>query len=169
MPESMETFGASTHDRPGVRYGAVVTRALPPTLRSWTIGGLDPSAHVLHLIYRAMHTAARDPHARLPPLDPAWVEGLRAAYDGLPDPTDNDGVVPTLSQAYGELVHATSGDHLDVIGHFGDTSVTPPHVDWLVTGSGFDRARFHATWTAVADYLTAARPASATRSAGSAP
>jgi hypothetical protein len=68
--------------------------------------------------------------------------------------------VPTLSQVHGDLVHATCGDHLDVIGHFGDASTTPPHVDWLVTGSGFDRARFEATWTAVADYLTGAHPAS---------
>ena len=169
MPESMETFAATTRDRPGVRYGAVVTRALPPSLRSWTMPGLDPSAHVLHLVYRAMHAATRDPRAHLPALDAAAVRALRAAYETLPDPTDNDGVVPTLSQVHGDLVHATCGDHLDVIGHFGDATTTPRHVDWLVTGSGFDRARFEAVWTAVADYLTGARPASAAESAGSAP
>jgi len=131
--------------------------------------GLDPSAHVLHLAYRALHAATRDSRAHLPALAPTAVERLRAAYGTLPDPTDNDGVVPTLSQVYGDLVHATRADHLDVIGHFGDTSVTPPHVDWLVTGSGFDRVRFHAAWSAVADYLTATRQASGARSAGSPP
>lgn len=160
MPESMETFGATTHDRPGVRYGSVVTRANPPTLASWTMPGLDPAAHVLHLIYRALHAATRDDKARLPALDPPSVARLRAAYDGLPAPTDSDGVVPTLSQPYGDVVCATAGDHLDVIGHFGDARAVPPHFDWLVTGSGFDRARFETTWTAVAGYLTAARPAS---------
>jgi hypothetical protein len=160
MPEAMETFGATTRDRPGVRYGAVVTRALPPTLQSWAMPGLDPSAHVLHLLYRALHAATRDPNARLPALAPAAVEHLRGAYGTLPDPTDNDGVVPTLSQVHGDLLHAACADHLDVIGHFGDTATTPPHVDWLVTGSGFDRARFETCWTAVADYLTGARPAS---------
>jgi hypothetical protein len=160
MPESMETFAATTHDRPGVRYGAVVTRAEPPSLRSWAMPGLDPAAHVLHLIYRALHAATRDPDARLPALDPAAVRALRAAYGTLPDPADSDGVVPTLSQVYGDLVHATAGDHLDVIGHFGDAKAVPPHFDWLVTGSGFDRARFETTWTAVVDYLTGARPAS---------
>jgi triacylglycerol lipase len=169
MPEAMEAFAATTRDRPDVRYGAVVTQALPPSLRSWTMPGLDPSAHVLHLAYRALHAATSDSRAHLPALEPTAVERLRAAYGTLPDPTDNDGVVPTLSQVHGELLHATRGDHLDVIGHFGDTSATPPHVDWLVTGSGFDRARFHAAWTAVADYLTAARPASGARSAGSSP
>jgi len=168
-PDAMEPFAATTRDRPGVAYGAVVTRATPPTLRSWTLPGLDPSAHVLHLIYRALHAATRDSDARLPALDPAAVQRLRAAYDTLPDPTDNDGVVPTLSQLHGDLVHATCGDHLDVIGHFGDEHVVPPHFDWLVTGSGFDHARFEATWSAIADYLTAARPASGAGSAGSPP
>jgi hypothetical protein len=131
--------------------------------------GLDPSAHVLHLLYRALHAATRDPSARLPALDAATVRGLRAAYQTLPDPTDNDGVVPTLSQVHGDLVHATAGDHLDVIGHFGDRTAVPPHFDWLVTGTGFDQVRFVATWSAVADYLTGARPASGAGSAGSSP
>jgi triacylglycerol esterase/lipase EstA (alpha/beta hydrolase family) len=169
MPEAMEAFEATTRDRPGVRYGSVVTRALPPSLRSWTMPGLDPSAHVLHLVYRALHAATRDSRAHLPALDATAVARLRAAYETLPDPTDNDGVVPTLSQVHGDLVHATRGDHLDVIGHFGDASVTPPHVDWLVTGTGFDRAAFHTVWTAVVDYLTAGRLASEARSAESSP
>ena len=160
MPDAMETFAATTRDRPGVRYGAVVTRAEPPSLRSWAMPGLDPSAHVLHLIYRALHAATRDPDGRLPALDAAAVTQLRAAYGAIPDPSDSDGVVPTLSQVRGDVIRAVAGDHLDVIGHFGDTTVTPPHFDWLVTGSGFDHLRFHDTWTAVADYLTAARPAS---------
>jgi triacylglycerol esterase/lipase EstA (alpha/beta hydrolase family) len=169
MPEAMDLVAATTRDRAGVRYGAVVTRALPPTLGSWTLPGFDPAAHVLHLIYRALHAATRDSRATLPALSPATVAVLRAAYGALPDPTDNDGVVPTLSQLHGELVHATAGDHLDVIGHFGDASTTPPHVDWLVTGTGFDRARFAAVWTAVVDWVSAGRPASAGRSAGSPP
>jgi len=86
-------------------------------------------------------------------LDTPTVQRLRAAYGTIPDPTDNDGVVPTLSQTHGELIHAVRGDHLDTIGHFGDTSANPPHVDWLVTGTGFDRARFDALWTAVVDYV----------------
>ena len=163
MPEAMETFAATTRDRPGVRYGSVITRATPPSLRSWTMPGLDPSAHVLHLLYRALHAATRDPQGHLPPLDATTVERLRAAYGSIPDPSDNDGVVPTLSQLHGAVVTACAGDHLDVIGHFGDTTVSPPHFDWLVTGSGFDHLRFHATWTAVVDHLTGERPASGVR------
>lgn len=168
-PEAMETFNATTHERPGVRVGSVVTRATPPRLDTWLGAGFDPTAHLLHVIYRALCAVAADPRARLPALTPNAVAMLRAAYGSLPDPTDSDGVVPTLSQVYGELLIATVGDHLDVIGHYGDTATTPPHVDWLVTGSGFDRARFETVWTTVVDYLTGARPASAARSAGSPP
>jgi hypothetical protein len=169
MPEAMEAISATLLDRPGVRYGSVVARADPPTLTSWLAPGLDPTAHVSHLAYRALHAAASDRHARLPALDPATVARLRDAYGTLPDPTDSDGVVPTLAQTHGACLHAARGDHLDVIGHFGDTTRTPPHFDWLVTGSGFDRARFEALWDAVADFLTGARPASAAGSAGSTP
>jgi triacylglycerol esterase/lipase EstA (alpha/beta hydrolase family) len=154
MPEAMDLVATTLHDRPGVRYGSVVTRAEPPSLASWTMPGFDPAAHVLHLIYRALHAATRDSQAPLPPLDAPTVQVLRAAYGALPDPTDNDGVVPTLSQTHGELIQAIRGDHLDVIGHFGDASMVPPHVDWLVTGTGFDRARFDAVWTAAVEYLT---------------
>jgi len=59
-------------------------------------------------------------------------------------------------------------DHLDVLGHFRDASHDPPHVDWFVTGSGFDRARFEALWSDVTRFLTAGAdatevPASAAR------
>ena len=170
MPEAMDALAAMLQDRPGVRYGSVVARADPPTLGSWLAPGLDPTAHVSHLLYRALHATASDPHARLPPLAPDAVARLREAYGALPDPADSDGVVPTLSQTHGACLHAARGDHLDVIGHFGDTTRTPPHFDWLVTGSGFDRARFEALWDAVADFLvTGARPASAAGSAESTP
>jgi len=169
MPDAMETFEATTRDRPGVRYGSIASRATPPSLGSWLTPGLDPTAHVSHLVYRALHAAASDPDARLPALAPAAVETLRAAYGTLPDPTDSDGVVPTLSQVHGELLRAAHGDHLDVIGHFGDATLKPPHFDWLVTGSGFDLARFEALWDRAADYLTGARRASGARSAGSPP
>jgi len=94
---------------------------------------------------------------------------LRTAYGALPDATDSDGVVPTLSQLHGTVLHATLGDHLDVIGHFGDATRTPPHFDWLVTGSGFDHDRFVRVWSAVADHLSEAPPASGGRSAESRP
>jgi hypothetical protein len=52
---------------------------------------------------------------------------------------------------------------------FRNASHDPPHVDWLVTGSGFDLARFEALWSDVTRFLTRADateiPVSAARSA----
>jgi len=78
---------------------------------------------------------------------------LRRAYGELPSPDANDGLVPTLSQAWGRVIHAAVADHLDVLGHFRDATHAPPHVDWLVTGSGFTRRRFEALWADVAKFL----------------
>jgi triacylglycerol lipase len=168
-PDAMEPFAATTRDRAEVRYGSVVARAIPPSLGSWLASGLDPTAHLSHLVYRALRAAGTDPRARLPALDAATVATLRTAYDGLPDPRDSDGIVPTLSQVHGRVLHAARGDHLDVIGHYGDATPTPPHFDWLVTGSGFDQACFAALWDAVADFLTGVRPVFEAESAESSP
>jgi hypothetical protein len=50
------------------------------------------------------------------------------------------------------------GDHLDVLGHFEDDSGSPilqakepAHADWLSSGSGFDRDRFAALTSAIAE------------------
>jgi len=71
----------------------------------------------------------------------------------MPSPDANDGIVPTRSQVWGHVVHAAVADHLDVLGHFRDAAHHPPHVDWLVSGSGFDRVRFEALWADVAHFL----------------
>jgi triacylglycerol lipase len=67
--------------------------------------------------------------------------------------------VPIHSQIWGKVAWVGYGDHLDVIGHFHDdasarkqevASGVPPHVDWLRSGSDFDRARFASLVDAVA-------------------
>jgi hypothetical protein len=78
---------------------------------------------------------------------------LRGAYRALPSAVANDGIVPTLSQTWGQVIHAAVADHLDVLGHFRDAAHEPPHVDWLVSGSGFDRGRFEALWGDVVRFL----------------
>ncbi len=155
-PEAMEVFNASVLPRPGVRYGAVVAEAARPTLCSTVAVGLDPAAQVTHAIYGVLYPlVAATPRHLSPRLAPEVTRVLRHAYGKTPSPAVNDGIVPTRSQAWGHVIHAAIADHLDVLGHFRDASHDPPHVDWLVTGSGFDRARFEALWSDVTRFLTA--------------
>ena len=88
---------------------------------------------------------------------PITSTALRRAYGRVPPPSANDGIVPTLSQVHGRLLHAAWADHHDVLGHFHGPTHVPPHFDWVCSGSGFDRDHFVALWGDVARFL--ARPA----------
>jgi hypothetical protein len=61
---------------------------------------------------------------------------------------------PTLSQVWGEVVHVTDADHLDVVGQYGDLLGPGINADWLPSGSGFDAVRFAALWSDVAAFVT---------------
>jgi triacylglycerol lipase len=152
-PEAMETFAACVRLREGVRAGSVVTRARPPSLSAALGVGFDPAGQATHVVYRALHRLARLPPDRVPALEDAQADVLRSAFGTLPDAAANDGVVPTRSQVWGEVIHAVEADHLDVVGHYGDAACLPPHIDWITTGSGCSTARFEALWTAVVDWM----------------
>lgn len=154
MPEGMEVFNASIRNRPGVRYGSVITRSRRPGIVSTLATGLDPSAQATHAVYGALYRlAAQTPRGRSPRLTAEQARALRRAYGAQPSLTANDGMVPTRSQVWGDIIHAVQADHLDVIGHFSDPSQTPPHVDWLATGSGFNQEQFEALWSDVIQYI----------------
>jgi triacylglycerol esterase/lipase EstA (alpha/beta hydrolase family) len=160
-PSGMELFNASTHPRPGVRYGSVVTRARPPGLRSLARAGVDPYAQATHALYVGLHRfAARTPRGQLAHLTAPQADALRRAYGRIPDPAANDGIVPTLSQVWGDVITAVWADHHDVIGHFDQPTHVPPHFDWVASGTGFDRPQFESVWRAIALYAAgaAARP-----------
>jgi triacylglycerol lipase len=153
-PEAMELFNASVLQRPGIRYGAVVGQAEPPSLRATLHAGIDPAAQVTHALYSGLYRLIEAAPVRVSPqLATAPARVLRRAYGALPSPAANDGIVPTLSQAWGKVIHAAVADHLDVLGHFRDAQHDPSHVDWLVSGSDFDRVRFEALWADVAQFL----------------
>ena len=81
--------------------------------------------------------------------------------------TNDVGIVPTLSQIWGHVIHAAVADHLDALGHFRDASHDPPHVDWLVSGSGFDRPGFEALVDDVVRFVAGPTPRKAAgRSSG---
>jgi triacylglycerol esterase/lipase EstA (alpha/beta hydrolase family) len=153
-PAAIDVFNAATQDRPGVRYGCVVTQARGASVRSFLSAGLSPYAHASHALYVCIsQLAARVPADRVPALTPDQAAALRAAFGADPSRRANDGIVPTLSQVWGPVLHATWGDHLDVIGHFDHPTHVPPHFDWLTSGSGHTRQDFLATWEAVARFL----------------
>jgi triacylglycerol lipase len=157
MPECMDLVHAAVADRETVRYGSVVTMAEPATLSRVLRLGLDPYGQATHALFDALRRLTSEmPKSILPPLDPEDARTLEQALGRTPARTDNDGIVPTLSQLHGELLHAARADHIDVIGHFSDVHHNPPHYDWLMSGSGFRRANFEAVWTAVAEAIVRA-------------
>jgi hypothetical protein len=155
-PAGTEIFNASTGDRPGVRYGCVVTRARPPGLRSFLGAGIDPYAHATHALFVALYRlAARTPPERVR-VPRETVAALSRAFRARVDARANDGMVPTLSQVWGEVIRAAWADHHDVIGHFHHPTHVPPHFDWVASGTGFTRGRFEELWRDVGAFVAAA-------------
>jgi len=153
-PEGIDVFNAATGNRPGVRYGSVISYARKPGLVSTASVGLDPYGQATHGLFAGLYRlASRSNGEQAPVLDDRQLEVLFTVYGIVPGVEANDGVVPTLSQIWGEIVHATRADHLDVLGHFGDARQEPPHYDWLSSGSGFGRADFEALWSDVARFI----------------
>jgi triacylglycerol lipase len=152
-PAAIDVFNASTQDRPTVRYGCVVTQARGPGLRSFVSAGLSPYAHASHALYVCVsQLAGQVPADRTPEHSPAQRAALHRFFGADPGRRANDGIVPTLSQVWGEVLRGVWADHLDVIGHFNHPTHVPPHFDWLTSGSGYTRRDFLATWSAVAAF-----------------
>ncbi len=150
---AMDLFNASTYDRPGVRYGSVVTQAPRSVLRGLLASGLSPSAHASHALFLCIsRLAARVPADRVPPLTEPQRHAMVQDFGAEPDRHANDGIVPTRSQPWGQVIRGVWADHLDVIGHFQGRAHVPPHFDWLTSGSNFTRARFLGLWDAIARF-----------------
>lgn len=154
MPEGMNLFNAAVADRDNVRYGAVVSAAPPPQLKGALRSMTAIQRATTYAIFTVLHTLTGREHRHYPYPSPAEQLGV-ALQQRLPftvDASTNDGVVPTLSQVYGELVHAAVADHLDIVGQFRGAG-GDPFADWLASGSRFDEARFVGTWDAIAQVI----------------
>ena len=90
---------------------------------------------------------------RTPPLSMEQWLALKAAFGEYPGRRANDGIVPTLSMLWGELLWCGAADHLDIVGHFRDHSRASPHIDWLESGASFRRDNFAAMTAALARFL----------------
>ncbi|HET8933083.1 MAG TPA: hypothetical protein VFN67_06585 [Polyangiales bacterium] len=152
-PDSLDLFNATTGE-PQVAYGSVVTRGRRPNLKN-AVGNLrDAYAQALYAAYTALWTISSFSKDRyFPELTPHQRNALVQGFGTLPEPSDNDGMSPTLSQVWGEVVHVADADHLDVMGQYGDMLGPGIHADWLPSGSGFDAVRFAQLWYDVAAFV----------------
>jgi hypothetical protein len=156
-PEAMDIFNAGAEDAEGVRYGFVASAAPPPSpLKLWA-RVRSPVSAFSATIYSTLFTFASREHDHYPCPPPS--AALRRTLDDrcrrTLDSTSNDGVVPTFSMPWGELVWAGGADHLDVVGHFRDDEQPPLHTDWLYSASGLTRAKFAELMRATAKFLLA--------------
>jgi triacylglycerol lipase len=154
MPEAMDLFNAATENRPGVRYGSVVTAAPPP--RSLRIARRirSPYAAITAAVFSTLYQFAGQrpriyPYAKPTPRE---LELMRAGIEHDIDDGISDGIVPTLSMLWGELLWAGEADHLDVIGHFHDEHAGSEHTDWITSGSRFGSQRFGAMLDSVVEF-----------------
>jgi hypothetical protein len=142
-PEGVDLLDAATGDPAETAYGCVVTRAPAPSLSGFVARGPNPYAHTLHAVYVLLSAIASRARSEVT-LEDDQASLLREAYGEVPGPSDHDGIVPTLSQLWGRLLHAARADHLDVVGHYGDFERRTS--DWLPADTGFDRDDFERLW-----------------------
>jgi triacylglycerol lipase len=144
-PESMDLFQASVEDDPAVYYQCTLSYAPAPGVAHWARSLMSPWANLSAPIYATLHRLTALQHDNYP-CTPQTAESediLLEAFGHVPPPAANDGVVPVRSQIWGKVVWAGLGDHLDVVGHFRGEPEAPEHVDWMSSGSGYDRRRFN--------------------------
>jgi triacylglycerol lipase len=149
-PEGIELFEAAVADRAGIAYGCVVAGVPRPRERFRLKEVMNPEYVALRALFRLLHKMTGQAHPRYPYPKPAKAT-QRLLDRGLGFRTTtaiSDGIVPTLSQLHGPVLHAVRADHLDVVGHF--TLAGGSSGNWLPSGAGFTREAFDTTWEAVA-------------------
>ncbi|MGE5712864.1 MAG: esterase/lipase family protein [Betaproteobacteria bacterium] len=156
-PEGTALFTAAATDREGVDYGCVVA-GVPSPKEVVTAGNLlDPEYLALRSLFRALHGLTSQAHPRYPYPKPTAAVRHRVDRElGFRTTSaTSDGIVPTLSQLHGRLLHVARADHLDIVGHY--TLAGGRTADWLPCGAGFTTAEFEAAWDAVAAAIAGER------------
>ncbi|MFO1325181.1 MAG: hypothetical protein U1F15_14105 [Burkholderiales bacterium] len=160
-PEGIDMFNAAVADHPGTDYSCVVAGVPKPREAFRLKEIMDPEYLALRSLFRLLHALTAWPHPHYPYPKPRRSTQQRLDR-GLGFRTTagiSDGIVPTLSQLYGRLLHVACADHLDVVGHY--TLAKGGTGDWLPSGAGFTPEAFERTWEAVAGEIARHR-ASAT-------
>ncbi len=158
--EGMDIFNAAVVDNPDVQYLSYVTGAPRPSALVYLKGLRDPyfapSYSLFQVLYRLTGRAsAIYPY---PPFPKQFAKRAQDVWGFVPGKRDNDGVVPTCSQVWGELAGMVAGDHLDVCGHFFHKDLVESHTDWLRSGAGFGLDVFDALYDNIAQRLMGESP-----------
>ena len=169
-PEAMDLFNAVAADAPGVRYACIATASPPPAAVRLVRQARSPFGAFTATAYSTIYGFTSRVVSRYSYPTPSVAADaiLRAAFGAQVDDSWCDGVVPTRSMLWGELLWAGKGDHLDVVGHFSDDESPAIHIDWLTSGASFGRYRFRGVIDALSSALLPDVPGAQT-SSGSAP
>jgi len=152
-PESMDIFNVGVENNPNLRYGCVVTRMPPPGPVRLLKNLRSPVNALSAAVFSTLYVGAGRTSKVYPPPSPAPEvrEYLEKKLERQLDNSLNDGLVPTTSMIWGDVLWAGTADHLDILGHFqGDRDSS--HTDWLVSGAGFREDDFDEAIDAVADF-----------------
>jgi hypothetical protein len=154
MPEAMDLFNAAAEDSPRVRYGSVATAAPAPQAMRFARRIRSPYAALTAAMYSTLYqfTTQRPNMYPYATPTPEQTELLKKSISEDVTDRSNDGVVPTLSMVWGDLIWSGDGDHLDVLGHFHDDAQPRTHVDWMTSGASFTRKRFTSVLDAIAKF-----------------
>lgn len=155
-PEGMDVFNTVTPDNDAIRYVSYATAAPPPSdvikkIRLRHV--LTPLNRVLYGLLWTLTSRAHAGYPYHPPIEAVDLISGRPLPFQLTEST-SDGVVPTLSQIWGEFRGIVRADHLDIIGHY----LRGPFderdgADWFGSGAAFDREDFQWLWEDVAQVM----------------
>jgi hypothetical protein len=111
----------------------------------------------LRAVFRLLHALTSRPHPRYPypKTSRPTQQKLNRGLGFKADSSISDGVVPTLSQLHGRVLHVACADHLDVVGHY--TLAAKGTGDWLPSGAGFTPEAFESLWDGVAAAIARGR------------
>ena len=109
----------------------------------------------MHVVFEAVRmVVARTSGTYSAKMSDAQSEALQQAFGEKLASTDNDGIVPSLSQVWGEVVRGVHADHLDVVGHFAPSAGQPGRIDIFASGSDFHEEAFEALWRGAARFIS---------------
>jgi hypothetical protein len=119
-PESMDLFNASVEDSSEVRYGSVASWGPSPGPVRFLSSVRSPMAALSATLYSTLYVIASRASKTYPYASPEATAREMIEHELGRELADevNDGLVPTASMVWGDLLWAGAADHLDILGHF---------------------------------------------------